>query len=71
MKPSGIKWHGSVGVTYHSRQNSKSISEAATQLFQALDPGDGVLVDAFVGPSEEGKGSEKAIVLIFDLHVQT
>ncbi|XP_056016252.1 carnosine synthase 1-like isoform X1 [Ostrea edulis] len=53
VKPSGIRWHGSMGVSYHSRMDSKSICDAAIQVMQTLDPGDGVLVEVFCDSSEE------------------
>lgn len=55
VKPSGVKWHGSVGVTFHPRNEPKRIIDAAIQLFMALDAGDGVLVEVFCGPDENGR----------------
>ncbi|XP_052673600.1 carnosine synthase 1-like isoform X3 [Crassostrea angulata] len=52
VKPSGVKWHGSVGVTFHPRNEPKRIIDAAIQLFMALDAGDGILVEVFCGPDE-------------------
>ncbi|XP_062594790.1 carnosine synthase 1-like [Saccostrea cucullata] len=53
VKPSGIKWHGSMGVSFYNRMDSKAICDAAALLLQALDPGDGVLVEVFCGPCED------------------
>lgn len=55
VKPSGVKWHGSVGVTFHPRNEPKRIIDAAIQLFMALDAGDGILVEVFCGPDENGR----------------
>lgn len=64
VKPSGVKWHGSVGVTFHPRNEPKRIIDAAIQLFMALDAGDGILVEVFCGPDENGRSELFFIILM-------
>lgn len=64
VKPSGVKWHGSVGVTFHPRNEPKRIIDAAIQLFMALDAGDGILVEVFCGPDENGRSKLFFIILM-------
>jgi len=47
VKPSGIMWHGSVGVTFHARTDVVSIWRAALQLLDQLEEENVVLVEAF------------------------
>lgn len=44
-----------MGVTFHPKNDHKTITDAAIQLFMALDEGDGILVEVFCGPDEEGR----------------
>lgn len=54
VKPSGIKWNGCKGVSFHDRQEVKSICDAAISLLWYLEPGDGILLEDFCDPSDEG-----------------
>lgn len=51
-----------MGVTFHPKNDHKTITDAAIQLFMALDEGDGILVEVFCGPDEEGR-SELIIIM--------
>jgi hypothetical protein len=53
VKPSGKRRRGSLGVSYHSRMESKSIVDAANELIQILDPGNSVLIEVICDLSED------------------
>lgn len=54
VKPSGIKWNGGKGVSFHDGQEVKSICDAVISLLWYLEPGDGILLEDFCDPSDEG-----------------
>lgn len=50
VKPSGVIWHGSLGVTYHDRNDVIGISEAAIYLLRDIEPENCILVETFYAP---------------------
>ncbi|XP_060602022.1 carnosine synthase 1-like isoform X2 [Ruditapes philippinarum] len=50
VKPSGPKYLGSVGISFHSASNVTSIIEAADDLLQEIDEGSSVLIEEFIEP---------------------
>ncbi|XP_033728500.1 LOW QUALITY PROTEIN: carnosine synthase 1-like [Pecten maximus] len=47
VKPSGVIWHGSLGVTYHARNNVIGIAEAVIYLLKDIEPENSILVETF------------------------
>lgn len=52
-----------MGVTFHPRNEPKRITDAAIQLYMALDAGDGILVEVFCGPDENGRSELFFIIM--------
>ena len=50
MKPSGPKYLGSVGISFHSTSDVTSIIAAADDLLQEIEEGSSVLVEEFIEP---------------------
>ncbi|OWF52029.1 carnosine synthase 1-like [Mizuhopecten yessoensis] len=50
VKPSGVIWHGSLGVTYHARSDVIGIVEAVVHLLKDMEPENGILVETFYAP---------------------
>ena len=57
MKPSGVKWHGSQGVTFHEKKDPIGISRSVMNLLSQLEPHDGVLIEDFHAPLITGKST--------------
>ena len=55
VKPSGVMWHGSQGVSFHDTKDKEGISCKILDLLSQLEPHDGVLVELFVAPPTTGK----------------
>ncbi|KAL3855367.1 hypothetical protein ACJMK2_014578, partial [Sinanodonta woodiana] len=48
VKPSGVMWHASNGVTYHWIHDRDEIVKVILEFFTLIDQGDAVLVETFV-----------------------
>ncbi|KAK3586593.1 hypothetical protein CHS0354_027730 [Potamilus streckersoni] len=48
VKPSGVMWHGSSGVTFHWSHKCEEIIKVVLELFALIDQGDTVLVETFI-----------------------
>ena len=57
MKPSGVMWHGSQGVTFHDRNDKEGIARTIVDLLSQLEPHDGVLVEGFHALPTTGKST--------------
>ncbi|KAK3586594.1 hypothetical protein CHS0354_027732 [Potamilus streckersoni] len=58
VKPSGIMWHASNGVTYHWIHNREEIIQVILEFFTLIDPGDAVLVETFIETIKPVKNSK-------------
>ncbi|XP_060084792.1 carnosine synthase 1-like isoform X2 [Ylistrum balloti] len=58
VKPSGVIWHGSLGVTYHARNDLKGVVEAVIHLLNDLEPENSILVETFYAPPTKYKHFE-------------
>jgi len=47
VKPSGVMWHGSAGVTFHHRTDVVNIWKAALQLLSEVEEENVIIVEAF------------------------
>lgn len=50
VKPSGVMWHGSQGVTFHNKEDTEGISRTVLDLLSQIEPQDCVLVEDFHAP---------------------
>lgn len=50
VKPSGVMWHGSQGVTFHNKEDTDGISRTVMDLLSQLEAQDCVLVEDFHAP---------------------
>lgn len=57
VKPSGVMWHGSQGVTFHNKEDTEGISRTVLDLLSQIEPQDCVLVEDFHAPPT-GAGTE-------------
>ncbi|KAK3586588.1 hypothetical protein CHS0354_027723 [Potamilus streckersoni] len=48
VKPSGVMWHGSIGVTFHYTADNDEIISAVLELATLIHKGDAILVEAFL-----------------------
>ncbi|KAL3855356.1 hypothetical protein ACJMK2_014571 [Sinanodonta woodiana] len=58
VKPSGVMWHGSSGVTFHRTTDQDEIIRVVQELVTIIQKGDAVLVEAFqktLKPIKSGK----------------
>ena len=66
MKPSGLMWRASRGVSFHSRFDIDSITRAVIGLAEEIEDGNVILVEAFYQTIQPTEGRSSLFGLTFN-----